>query len=185
MIMLAALLLGFVTIPLAGGRFDRIGELEFRANRLLVAALGLQLLVLTVWVLPLGVAEALHVASYAVAGGWLVANVRVPGLPLIAAGGASNAAAIVANGGVMPAHPAAVETAGLVHDPALFANSAPIADARLWFLGDVFAVPASWPLANVFSVGDVVLVLGALWLLHAAAGSRLGRLRSAPAAQPA
>ena len=34
------------------------------------------------------------------------------------------------------------------------------AHARLWwFLGDVFAIPKGWPLANVFSVGDVVIVI--------------------------
>lgn len=182
MIMLAALLLGLVTIPLAGGSFDRIGDLRFRANALLLAALGLQLTIIVVWAAPPAPAAVIHLLSYVAAGGWLVANLRVPGLPLVAAGGGMNAAAIAANDGVMPADPRAVEIAGLVHDPTVFANSSPIADAPLWMLGDVFAVPASWPLANVFSVGDVVLVVGGLWLLHRAAGSRLGRPDEAPAA---
>ena len=181
MIMLAVLLLGLVTIPLAGGRFDRLAALELRTNWLLAVALGLQLSITTVWTVPPGPAAVVHVASYVAAGAWLVRNIRVPGLPLVATGGGMNAAAIVANDGVMPAHPAALDLAGYAHDPAVFENSAAVADARLWFLGDVFAVPASWPLANVFSVGDVVLVVGALWLLHRAAGSRLGRSVGTPA----
>ena len=40
-------------------------------------------------------------------------------------------------------------------------------------VGDVFAVPDGWPGANVFSVGDALMLLGALLVLHAATGSRL------------
>jgi MFS family permease len=54
-----------------------------------------------------------------------------------------------------------------------FANSAPVAEPRLAFLGDIFAVPAGWPLSNVFSSGDVLIVLGALVLLHRVCESRL------------
>ncbi len=55
-----------------------------------------------------------------------------------------------------------------------FTNSDAVEGANLAFLGDVFAIPAGWPGANVFSVGDVVIVLGALLALHALCGSRLG-----------
>jgi hypothetical protein len=47
-----------------------------------------------------------------------------------------------------------------------FANSLPVDHARLLFLGDVFAIPHGLPLANVFSVGDVLLVLGLMWMVH-------------------
>ena len=36
-----------------------------------------------------------------------------------------------------------------------------VAVSHLAFLGDIMAVPEGWPLANVFSIGDVVLVIGA------------------------
>jgi hypothetical protein len=48
-------------------------------------------------------------------------------------------------------------------------------EPRLAFLGDIFATPASVPAANVFSVGDVLLVLGAFIFLHVVSESRLGR----------
>ena len=44
---------------------------------------------------------------------------------------------------------------------------------RLGFLGDVFAIPAGFPLANVFSIGDVLIVLGVGWGAHRICGSRL------------
>ena len=46
-------------------------------------------------------------------------------------------------------------------------------DPRLLFLGDIFATPSSWPLYNVYSVGDVLIVAGVLVLLHGVGGSRL------------
>ena len=54
----------------------------------------------------------------------------------------------------------------------VFANSAYVANARLWFLGDVFAVPASWPFANVFSIGDVLIAVGAAWAIVASTRRR-------------
>jgi hypothetical protein len=47
-----------------------------------------------------------------------------------------------------------------------FANSQVLDNPRLLPLGDVFAVPTGWPLANVFSIGDVLLVAGAALVLH-------------------
>ena len=46
-------------------------------------------------------------------------------------------------------------------------------DPRLAFLGDVFYIPASWPLSNVFSVGDVLIALGVAWAIHGICRSRL------------
>jgi hypothetical protein len=48
-----------------------------------------------------------------------------------------------------------------------------VAGPRLAFLGDVFAVPASWPLSNVFSVGDMLIAVGLAWGVHRICGSRL------------
>jgi hypothetical protein len=78
---------------------------------------------------------------------------------LAALGGALNLAAITANGGVMPADPDALAAAGVHQQAGDFANSTAVAHPHLAFLGDVFAVPASWPVSNVFSMGDVVLVV--------------------------
>jgi hypothetical protein len=68
---------------------------------------------------------------------------------------------------------AALQRAGLPADAPGFQSSAAVADPRLAFLGDVFALPASWPLSNVFSVGDMLIAVGLAWGVHRICGSRL------------
>ena len=174
----AALLLCILSVPLTGGRLSRLADLEFRRAWLALAAIVVQVLIISI--LP-GVGEDLseqiHLASYLLLGAFLVVNRHIPGLLVIAAGGALNFAAIVTNGGVMPADPDAIAAAGIPLDATEFANSAPAEGAPLGFLGDVFHTPGWLPIHNVFSVGDLVIVLGAFLLLHRACGSRLGRRR--------
>jgi hypothetical protein len=172
-----ALAVALVSVPLAGGRPGAIADVTLRLPWLLLGALGVQVLITSVvaggnWWLH----DAAHVASYAMAGAWVLANRRVPGLLLLGLGGALNLCAIVANGGVMPADPDALRTAAVLVEAGEFNNSAALADPRLEWLGDVFATPASWPGANVFSVGDVVIVLGAAWGLHRLGDSAIARV---------
>src|SRR5436189_244962 len=64
-----------------------------------------------------------------------------------------------------------------------FANSMAISSAKLSFLGDIFAIPKSLPLSNVFSVGDICVAAGAVVTLHRVSGSALipsGRGQFAP-----
>ncbi len=120
---------------------------------------------------------AVHVASYGVLGAFLAFNRHLPGLALVALGFASNAVAIVANGGLMPASEEALRAAGrwaTIQEAGLSYNNSTVIGphTRLWFLGDVFAVPAGLPLANVFSVGDVLLAVGAFVLVPSLMGAR-------------
>ncbi len=174
MLLAAVVALCALTVPLFGGRLLELTELRFRQVRVLFAALGIQVVIISV--APEAAAEVgapLHLLTYGLAGWFVVVNRRVPGVVLIGLGGAANFLAIAANGGVMPASPSALATAGLAVDTGEFENSTAVANAKLAFLGDVFAVPSSLPLANVFSVGDVLIAVGACYLLHRAAGSRL------------
>jgi hypothetical protein len=171
--LLVVFALALATVPLAGGRLTRLAALEFRGTPLVLGALGLQILIISVvphW--DSWLHDAVHLGTYGLAAAFLWLNRRVPGLLIAGAGGALNFAAIAANGGVMPAREGALRTAGLEYGTGDFENSTVVADASLAFLGDVFAIPAGWPLANVFSVGDVVLVAGVLLGLHAICGSR-------------
>ena len=168
------LILALLVVPVAGGKLRRLAELRVRWIGLATAAFAVQILVVNV--LPggdEGLHEAINVATYAVLAVVIARNLRLPGLPLIALGGLMNAAAILANGGVMPARAGALRTAGMTLDPSAFTNSALVHDAKLWFLGDVFGVPSWVPAANVFSVGDLLLVLGGWVLVHRTCGSRL------------
>lgn len=178
MVLVAALLLAVATVPLAGGRLSRLASLDLRRSGLVVSAFALQVLAVSVFPgLPAWAVRSLHVASYVALGVFLVVNRRVPGLWLVAVGAGANALAIIANGGVMPASAAALRAADRLPAPGRFANSVPVDDARLAFLGDVFALPRWMPLHNVFSVGDVLIAFGAALVVHRACGSRLGRGR--------
>ena len=157
MLLPVCLLAVFASVPVLGGRLGALGAMQLRCGWLLGAALGVQLLVITV--LPGG--------AYALAGVFVAANRRLRGLLLIGLGGLANLVAIAANGGVMPMSAAAGRTAGMTAE-AGFANSAVLEHPSLAPLGDVFAVPGA-----VFSPGDVVILLGAAVLVHTACGSRL------------
>jgi hypothetical protein len=110
--------------------------------------------------------RAAHVATYGLAALFVVANRALPGVLVVAAGGALNLAAIAANGGTMPASESALRAAGVEAVDGRFANSAAVDDARLAWLGDVFAAPSWFPVPTVFSVGDVVIVAGIAVFLH-------------------
>ena len=170
MILVAAALVGLLTVPLAGGRLSRLAQLPFRAIWAVWASIAIQLSITLAGAhVPATAAELLHVISYALSAWCIWANRRLPGMWLVAVGGGMNLAAIVANGGSMPATAWAWRTSGLdAVAPGQFENSAVSTGSRLWFLGDVFAVPQGWPFANVFSVGDVVIVAGLLLLAHRA-----------------
>jgi hypothetical protein len=163
--MAAGALTGLLIVLLARRSLRPLITLRLRWSWLIFAALGLQLLVTTF--LPdmgTGRSKAIHLLSYVCVMVFLGVNWRLPGVALILVGAILNLSAIVANDGVMPALPGALRSAGIVETHE-FQNSAPVQHARLQPLGDVFAVPSSIPLANVFSVGDVIIDIGAIMLI--------------------
>jgi hypothetical protein len=131
---------------------------RWRWPLLIWAALALQIVAVEV-AMPEALAATLHVITYVVALGFLWLNRRVAGVWVVAAGAFLNGLTIALNGGVLPASASAVASAGIDFDLA-FANSAVLDHPVLPWLGDVFAWPAPLPLANVFSVGDVLIVAG-------------------------
>ncbi|MEM7338456.1 MAG: DUF5317 domain-containing protein [Actinomycetota bacterium] len=188
MITAVVLLLLAATAPLLGGRMSGLGRIRIRGWWTIIVALVMQVLLIEVFAGSFGgvLAAAIHLLSYGVALLFVWYNRRISGMPLIVLGGLMNLAAIAANGGVMPAQRAALETAGIIVDSPEFENSAAVDDARLWFLGDIFAIPEGYPFANVFSIGDIVLVLGGAITVHVFAESRLGRflVRRTPLSAP-
>ena len=180
-----ALALCVLSVPLLDGRLGFLADLRFRMGGLAVGALAAQILIISIFPGGNGVAyHVIHLATYALLAAFLWVNRDVPYLWLAALGGALNLVAITANGGVMPADPDALRTAGVVQKAGDFANSTAVAHPHLQLLGDVFAVPASWPISNVFSVGDVIIVLAALLALHTLCDSRLSLPRFAVPRRP-
>ena len=178
MFLVAVVVLAAVTVPLFGGRLGALVEVRLRHGWAIFAALGLEIAALELPGLPDRLRGALLVLAYPVGAVFLAANwsydrIWVAASVLIALGAACNLVAMAANGGVMPASPSALAGAGLPVDASGFQNSAALADPRLAFLGDVFHIPAAWPLGNVFSVGDVLIALGIVWAVHGICRSRL------------
>ena len=174
MLLVAAFGLVLLTVPLGRGRLGALATLDLAAVWLLPAALGMQVLIISVfpgregWMLP-----AAHVLSYGLVLIFLMANRAQAGFRLLGLGVAMNAVAITVNGGVMPAGGTALDLAGRPGATGEFMNSALVGEPKLAFLGDIFAWPAPLPLHNVFSPGDVCILVGAAILLHQVCGSRL------------
>jgi HEAT repeat protein/MFS family permease len=175
MILLVLIAIAAGMVPLARGRLSNFAQLRFRRGWLLAIAVLLQLGLAFIDGPRSGARDIIHIASYGFAITFLLMNRHTPGMWLIGAGAAMNLAAILANGGVMPASPHALAAAGLPIDTVFhhFANSMALPSPKLAFLGDIFAIPKSLPLSNVFSAGDVCIVLGACVTLHRVSGSRL------------
>lgn len=188
MIIVAVVALAGLSVVLCGGSLVHLSRLRIRAKALIAAALAIQILVISVipTVARGWTGAALHIVSYCLAVLFLVANRRIPWLWFVGVGGLANFVAIGANGGVMPASTSALKAAGRYKPTGEFLNSRSVSGAHLSFLGDVFATPRNWPLHNVFSIGDVFLVVGATLLLHSVCESGAARaarrvLRTAPA----
>jgi len=175
MIMVLGVAVMLATVPIFGGRLGALTAVRPRSSWLISASLAAQVAVITLLPasLPESVAQGVHLASYVLAAAFVWWNRAIPGLWLIAVGGGCNLVAIAANNGVMPASVTALRVAGRVPPSDRFVNSGPVAHARLAWLGDVFAIPKQLPLSNVFSIGDVLLIVGMGLLLHRVCGTRL------------
>jgi hypothetical protein len=141
-------------------RLLRLLDLRFRRFYLIWLALLDQVLVISI--LPGHQHVVLDVAnllSYAVAGMFVWSNRRIPGVMLVGAGGALNVTVILANGGTMPANASSLAASGWRPQAGHFTNSAVLAHPKLAFLGDIFATPRWLPAHDVFSIGDVLIVL--------------------------
>jgi hypothetical protein len=175
MIFLCAVVVGIALGYVLRGRLSRLVFLRLRGMWLVLVALGIQLLIFPLFtpnpIIPFGTA-ILHGVSYGLVLLWLLLNVRVR--PLIAVGGGAllNILVVALNGGYMPASPAAFERAGLISVARLLAQGETYgnlvgmsAATHLNVLGDWIGLPRGVPFATVMSVGDVLIMIGLVWLL--------------------
>jgi hypothetical protein len=180
MALLFAVLPGIAVGLLLGGRIGRLADLRLRAVWLFYAAIALQLVAYPSVIMPYAVpdraAVGLQVLSYAALIAVTVINARVPGMALAGAGMLANLAAILANGGHMPALPSAMRAAGLTYT-GVHNNSVADASPHLAWLVDRFVAPSWLPGANIYSLGDMLIVLGVIVLVAAGMGARLPFLR--------
>ena len=160
MFVLYAILIGLVLGLFVGGRPGRLGAIRFRSGGLIVAGTLIQVALFSDAVAARvgDLGPPAYVASTGLVLLAVLRNLRIPGLQFVAAGAGSNLAAIVANGGYMPASPAALGLHG--GSAAGYSNSIVLANPALAPLTDIFALPAWVPAGNVFSIGDILIVVG-------------------------
>ncbi len=180
MLLLWALPLGVILGYLRGGRLANLSHLELRGTWLVLLALIIQLLIFPLGSRPPIVrfgTEYFHLLSYALLAAFVVLNRKEWGILAMGLGMLLNVVVIAANGGYMPTYPELLAAAGRLEaaqklkEMGIYANNVCIncegIDARLTFLGDVLYAPAWVPLANVFSIGDVLIAVGLIYFLQA------------------
>jgi hypothetical protein len=158
---------------LTGGSLSRLGDLHFRWAPLIALGMVGQLLLFSS---PVGnalgdAAPPAYIASNLVVLIAVGRNLAIPGMLLVLLGGAANLVTIVANGGYMPVSPEAVVAMGRL-PKAGYSNSKLVDGVVLGPLTDIFAMPTWIPLANVFSVGDALIGIGAAIAVVAAMHGR-------------
>ena len=161
MFILYALIIGIAVGLVSGGRLSGLSRLSFRWAWVFFGGLATQVVLfsdqVTERIGSLGV--PIYVLSTALVLLAVLANRATPGMPVVALGAASNLAAIVSNGGYMPASAGALAALGKV-PKTVYSNSALLPNPVLAPLTDIFALPHWLPWANIFSIGDLVIGLG-------------------------
>ena len=184
MFILYAILVAVAIGAITGGSLRSLGEIRIRwAPLIAIGFLSQVVLFSDVVADRVGAfGPPLYVASTLLVVAAVARNLRIPGFALIALGALSNMAAILANGGFMPAASEALASLGKAA-PTTYSNSVVVARPALEPLTDLFALPRWLPFANVFSIGDVLIAVGLIVVI-------VTTMRSAPArldavAQPA
>ena len=166
-----SLALGLAVGYLRGGRLRRLAYPRIRWGPVLIAAVVLRFLLSPEpWQTALGLAQWGD-QLYALCDGlvilFLAVNFRVPGMPIVAAGQASNLLVKVLNGWKMPVDPVAAEKMGYLaeaqalRERGIWLHSQFVdAQTRLPFLGDVVYIGSPYPWPRLFSPGDLLLLLG-------------------------
>ncbi len=182
--LLDAAVLTIIVGLIAGGRLSRLTALDLRAPWVFLSAAGVQVVVMVLGVrgAPLvqrvgGPALVLTLLVLLV-GLWL--NRHLKGVMVLGMGVAMNLLVISANGGGMPVDRGLAVRAGsaaLVEalDSPSYTMHTPAGDrTRLRFLADVLPLPLLAPRPKFFcpgSIGDVLVTVGACWLILTGLGA--------------
>ena len=175
---LSSIILSILIASLRGGRLSRFAEAELRKVGWIILSFGIRFALSYAagsTALPASIAALAHISAYGMIIYAVVCNRRLRGMLTIGVGTALNLAVIAANGGKMPIGMEGLRRAGLDLLPSFQAIAAGssfthqiVGDGtRVAFLGDVLCIPRPlWP-PTVFSVGDILVVLGAFALVQA------------------
>ena len=167
MFFLLVVLVCLLVALLRGGRPASLAQSDIRYIWLAFVPFVLQLWLFSPLGSPYNEDEHLvrlaYFVSMAIAALVLLLNRHIPGLTWIAAGLALNLLVIALNGGFMPVSSQAREIAGIGPISGRDNNVVPLTDSTLLpFLADIIPIPSWVPLANVLSMGDLVIAVGTL-----------------------
>jgi len=190
MIIFFPLTFGLILGWLRRGRVANLAALPVRHAWVPLVAIGSQLALVFFSHVDMGVSSFTRVgvllATYGGLIGFLLLNRRLPGAVFLLLGASLNAAVMAANGGYMPITPEALARSGhegqiVRREGSLFVYGSKdivleAGDTRLGFLSDVFGIPEELPFSATFSLGDVLIGLGAAGLIVGgmAQGSGIG-----------
>jgi hypothetical protein len=179
MLLVTVLLIALTVGMIRGGDLSAFSRHHWRWSLLPALAIVLQVAAFMPDVGTPGsartVSASLHLISYLLILGFVWINRKTPWVWLIGIGLAANFLVIAANGGFMPVSPKAlagtssapVALKDVHHNSRLMGES-----TRLRFLGDVFRTPDWLRIRRAFSVGDVLIGLGAFALVQRLMGIR-------------
>lgn len=182
MFILYSIIIGIPLGLVLGGRLTGLAELQFRWAPAMLLGLIIQVVLFSTPVSDVvgAAGPPLYVGSTGMVLLAMLLNYRITGIPIIAVGAISNLSAIIANGGYMPADPGALASGG-GSVPDTYSNSVVVAHPALQPLTDIFALPTWLPLANVFSIGDVLIGIGVCVVIVAAMQRRPEQRTAEPA----
>jgi hypothetical protein len=180
--MIVPVLAAGVFAMLRGGKLKNLAKLDLELSWLPLAMFAIQFGFV---LFPLGQGESyfkivpwITVSTYALLIVFLWVNRQLRGLKLILLGAVLNLFVILANGGFMPVSREALTRSGhmdkvfIVGDKAYVLGSKDVVltpeQTRLLALSDVLKVPGPIEIPVTFSIGDVLIVMGASWLAYRA-----------------
>ena len=162
MFILYAVAVGLAVGLMTGGSLERLSHVRLRWPGVAHAGLAVQLVLFSGPVTD-AIGDAgppIYVASTLAVLGFVMLNVHLPGLFVVAAGALTNLVAIISNGGFMPAADAALALAGFAPTEGAYSNSRQFAQPSFPALSDIFAIPEEVPFSNIYSIGDVLIGVG-------------------------
>lgn len=164
------LVLAIIVGLLKGGKFKRLGNLNFRLLWIFILALILQYLIVLFGganqQLITKYVKEVYIASYVLLFIGLIINIKNKPLIIVLLGTLSNFIAFILNDGKIPVLAEGLKLIGMGNivsslksgELILYTN---ITDATQYgFLGQIITVPKPFPFPAIFSIGDLIIGFG-------------------------
>lgn len=162
-----------IVIIIFGGRLENLLSCKFKHAWMVFIALGFKIISITSLYQTVGISGDIipyfRVLSLLLVVLFIIVNISFKGMPLVALGLICNTMVIMFNNGNMPvnadfAHLIATGKELEALKSGLPVNSFILTSSytKLAFLGDIFLMPQWIPLTRLFSIGDVLITIGAV-----------------------